>query len=44
MSELLQIMELAEKIARDAGALLMQRPSKFALDEKSGVQIGRAHV
>ena len=37
MSELLQIMELAEKIARDAGALLMQRPSKFALDEKSGV-------
>ena len=37
MSELLQIMDLAEKIARDAGALLMQRPSKFALDEKSGV-------
>ena len=37
MSELLQILDLAVKIARDAGALLMERPSKFSLDEKSGV-------
>ena len=32
-----ELLILAESIARKAGALLMNRPSKFDLDEKSGV-------
>ena len=36
MSELLELQNLAEKIAREAGELLIDRPKKFMLDEKSG--------
>ena len=35
MSELLQLLELAEQIAREAGTLLMNRPEDFVLDHKS---------
>ena len=37
MSELLLLQDLAEKIAREAGQLLRDRPSKFTLDQKSGL-------
>lgn len=32
-----ELLELAERIAREAGKFLIQRPSKFELDQKSGV-------
>ena len=53
MSDVTQLLNLAESIARKAGQLLTNRPSKFELDQKSGVfdfatqmdhEIGRAHV
>ena len=34
-----ELLFLAESIARKAGALLMNRPSKFDLDEKSEFSI-----
>ncbi|MFM7491327.1 MAG: inositol monophosphatase family protein [Actinomycetota bacterium] len=37
MAQAEELLNLAESIARKAGALLMNRPSKFDLDEKSGV-------
>ena len=37
MSELLELQDLAEKIAREAGALLIERPSNFTLDQKSSL-------
>jgi myo-inositol-1(or 4)-monophosphatase len=37
MAEVEQLLNLAESIARKAGALLTNRPSKFELDQKSGV-------
>lgn len=37
MSELLALQDLAEKIALEAGTLLQERPSKFTLDQKSGL-------
>ena len=36
MSELQDLVALAEKIAREAGTLLMQRPEDFRLNQKSG--------
>ena len=32
-----QLLNLAESIAKEAGTLLLQRPFKFELDQKSGV-------
>lgn len=37
MTEAAQLLNLAESIARKAGLLLTKRPSKFELDQKSGV-------
>lgn len=37
MTNSAELLELAEKIASEAGELLMNRPPKFDLDEKSGV-------
>ena len=37
MSELLALQDLAENIAREAGALLIERPSNFTLDQKSSL-------
>ena len=37
MSELLELQDLAEKIAREAGELLIERPSNFTLDQKSSL-------
>lgn len=37
MSDVTQLLNLAELIARKAGQLLTNRPSKFELDQKSGV-------
>ena len=37
MADVEQLLNLAESIARKAGALLTNRPSKFELDQKSGV-------
>lgn len=37
MSLAIELLNLAESIALKAGSLLVNRPSKFDLDEKSGV-------
>lgn len=36
MTELIELRDLALKIAREAGDLLSERPKKFDLSEKSG--------